>query len=144
MSNNTTPKKYPKFVIGAFIFNRKKEILLVNNGKYLTCPNFKVLFGNSIEQTFKEGLKELMNLNISTVRFIDLIEGLEINIGDGDFTHLIFADYKINIENENDFIPGGKFIEREFVWKSPEEWLEVDEKEFGPYILDTIKKLNLK
>ena len=135
-------KKYPKFVVGAFIMNKNNELFLWKNKHGFVCPNFKLLLNKTIEDTFRDGIKEKTGFKITKHIFIDLIEGLNIKIDNiGNTTHLIFADYKITISNENDFNPPAKYSDREYKWLKPREWLELNHDIFGSYITNTIKHL---
>ncbi len=134
--------KYPKFVVGAFIINNNGELFLWKNKHGFVCPNFKILFNKNIKNTLQEGIKEKTNFNMIDYVFIDLVEGLNIKIDDdGNTTHLIFADYKIKISNENNFNPPSKYSNREYKWLKPKQWLELEHDMFGPYIIDTVKNL---
>jgi len=135
-------QKYPKFFVGAFVVNSRGELFLWRKqNEYFTCPNFKVLWGETIEETLRKGLKEKIGFDIAEHQFIDLVEGLHIKMSEGEETNMIFADYRITVVDENAFFPTSEYKEREFHWLKPEEWLTNEESAFGPYITGTIRRL---
>lgn len=138
-------KKYPKFVVGAFVINKDGELFLWKKpGEYFTCPNFKVLWGESIEETLRNGLKSKMGVDVAGYSFINLVEGLHIKTGESEETNLIFADYRISLVDDDAFDPSGDYSDREYRWLKPEEWVELDDEEFGPYITEAVTRLVLK
>lgn len=70
-------KKYPKVVVGCFILNDKKEILLVKSYKW---PGLWVVMGGHIEwgesigDACKRESKEEVGLDIEFVRVIETVE----------------------------------------------------------------------
>jgi len=133
-------KKYPKFVVGSFIINTKGELFLrttpSQDNKY-TCINEKVLWGESIEDTLTKSVQEKTGLKVESFELIGLTDGLNIPIPDG-VTNLIFADYKVLVGNMTDFKTNK---DREYKWLLPQEWLDMGENAFGPYIYEVIEKL---
>lgn len=138
--NNET--KYPKLVIGSFLINDKNQIFLRTtprqNNKY-TCINDKVIWGNTIKETIKSGIKEKTNLNVTKIKLIDLSDGLNLNNVDGqNNVHLVFADHLVWVDNTNEF----KMNEnRDYKWLTVQEWLAQDKNIFGPYISPVLAKI---
>lgn len=135
-------KKYPKFVVGAFIFDDKGNLFLrttpSQDNKY-TCINAKVEWGNTIEQTLRKNVKEKTNFDVKDFQLIGLTDGLNIIPGkDQEPINMIFADYKVFIKNSEDYKPNEK---REYNWLPPIKWLEMEKQKFGPYIYEIIEKL---
>lgn len=70
-------KSYPEPVVGCFILNNQREILLVKSRKW---PGFWVVMGGHIElgesiaETAKREVKEEVGLNIEFVRVIETVE----------------------------------------------------------------------
>jgi len=135
-------KKYPKFVVGAFIFNDKGEFFLrttPSQDNKFTCINGKVEWGKTIEETLRKNVKEKTNLDIKTFELIGLTDGLNISASDNpEPINMIFADYKVTVENQSNFISND---DREYKWLLPNDWLKMDKNSFGPYILEIIEKL---
>lgn len=135
-------KKYPKFVVGAFMLNDKGELFLrttpKQDNKY-TCINEKVEWGSTIEETLRKNIKEKTNLDMKSFALIGLTDGLNIAATDNpEPNNLIFADYKVFVKNINEFKSDD---ERKHKWLLPSEWLKIDKALFGPYIREVIEKL---
>lgn len=135
-------KKYPKFVVGAFIFSDKGKLFLrttPSQDNKFTCINGKVEWGKTIEQTLRENVKEKTNLDISSYELLGLTDGLNITSSDNpEATNMVFADYKVLAGDAGDFKSNS---DREYRWLTPQEWLKLDEALFGPYIREIIEKL---
>lgn len=131
--------KYPKLVVGAFIFNDSGELFLrttPNQDNKYTCVNGKIEWGQTIFETLKNNVKAKTNLDIKEATLIGLTDGLDIP---PDSVHLVFADYKVLVNNINDFKTDES---REYKWLPLGEWLKMDKNIFGPYIYEIIEKLN--
>ncbi|HNW71673.1 MAG TPA: NUDIX domain-containing protein [Candidatus Paceibacterota bacterium] len=134
-------KKYPKFVVGSFIINSDGKLFLrttPSQGEKYTCINAKVEWGKTIEETLINSVKEKTNLEIKNFEFIGLTNGLNIPISNSETTNMIFADYKVFIDDISEFKQDS---EREYQWLTPAEWLKLDNNKFGPYIKEIIQKL---
>ncbi len=133
-------KKYPKVIAGAFIINDNNELLLKKSSsqknKY-TCVNSKVEDGEAYQDTLKRIVKEKTNLELVNIKLIDIVNGLNIKTDEGK-VNFIFIDCKVSVKEIEKFKVDE---EKVFEWLKLEEWLSKDEKEFGPYILDSIKKI---
>lgn len=135
-------KQYPKFVVGSFIINTLGQLFLrttpSQDNKY-TCINAKVLWGKTIQETIIDSVQEKTNLKVSKSELIGLTDGLNIPMPNGeDPANMIFADYKVFVDDTSTF---NQEEEREYKWLKPEEWLELKDDEFGPYIKEIIEKL---
>lgn len=135
-------KKYPRFIVGAFIVNEQGQLFLrttPSQDNKFTCINGKVEWGNTIEQTLRENVKEKTNLGIDSFELIGLTDGLNITASDNpEPMHMVFADYKVIVGDTSMFKSNS---DREYKWLTPKEWLEMDESSFGPYIYEIIQKL---
>ena len=134
-------KKYPKFIVGSFIINSDGKLFLrttpSQENKY-TCVNAKVEWGKTIEETLINSIKEKTNLEIKNFELIGLTDGLNIPIPNSEPTNMIFADYKVFIDDISEF---KQESEREYQWLTPSEWLKMDDNKFGPFIKQIIHKL---
>jgi hypothetical protein len=135
--------KYPKFVVGAFIFNNAGELFLrttPNQANKYTCINGKVEWGKTIAETLAANVKEKTNLEIKSWELIGLTDGLNIsNSSDTEIVNLIFADYRVSVDDISKFKSDS---DRQYQWLVPSAWLNLGEDNFGPYIYEIIKKLN--
>ena len=78
-------------------------------------------------------------MEIKNFELIGLTNGLNISVpNSNETTHMVFADYKVFIDNINEF---KQDTERECQWLTPAEWLNLDDNKFGPYIKEIIQKL---
>ncbi|MFH1822965.1 MAG: nucleotide exchange factor GrpE [Patescibacteria group bacterium] len=138
-------KKYPKVIVGAFIFNDKDELFLTKGVKWhnkYVCPGGRVEVGEKIEETLRREIKEETNLDIEIIKFIGVADGFDVNdkyIKEDN--HLIFLDYKVKAKNAKKI----KLNEEAFSYKWLElsEWLKKDINEFAPYTYEVLQKLNL-
>jgi molecular chaperone GrpE len=138
-------KKYPKIVIGSFIFNENGELFLRQSSSQennYTCINEKILLGEDIDEVIKKSVKEKTNLDVTKIEFIDVTNGNRRDLGkdeDGTNKHLIFLDYKVTV---NDSKKIKSKDERKFEWLTPQKWIE-EKDQLAPYILGVMKKLNV-
>lgn len=134
--------KYPKFVVGSFIFDNDGRLFLrttPSQGNKFTCINAKVEWGKTINDTLRESVKEKTNLDVDYVEFLSLTDGLNVRSnGSDEGVHMIFADYKVFIKNIADFQNDSA---REGRWLKPSEWIALGEEAFGPYIYEVVKRL---
>lgn len=139
----TEDKKYPKFVVGSFIINGNGELFLrstPSQDNKFTCINEKVAWGETIEQTIKRSVKEKTNLEVYSFELIGLTDGLNITSSQStELSNMIFADYKVVVNNTDDFRSNEP--EREFKWLKPKDWLTLDKNLFGQYINEVIEKI---
>lgn len=135
-------KIYPKFVVGSFLLDQDGKLFLrttPSQGNKYTCINAKVEWGKTIEMTIIESVSEKTNLKVNKFELIGLTDGIDIKMPDGkESTNMIFADYKVYVENIADFKQNDN---REYQWLYPKEWLELEDDKFGPYIKEVVIKL---
>lgn len=140
----STDKKYPRFIVGAFILDHDGKLFLrtsPNIKNRFTCINGKVEWGDTIEQTIKRNVKEKTNLEITDLNLIGLTDGLNIDVPSSEPINMIFADYVVRVRDIAEF---KSEQDRKFEWLYPAEWLAKGEDAFGPYIYDVIKKISSK
>ncbi len=144
-SNQTVEnsKKYPKVVVGAFVFNEKEELLLIKaprwQNKY-TCIGGKVELNETLVNTLKREVEEEVNLQITgEAKLISITDGLELEEHNTDLIkHLIFIDYIIKVK------PGEIILSdeaSEYKWLTVDEWLKQDKKILAPYVLSVLEKI---
>lgn len=121
-------KKYPRIVVGAFIFNDNDELLIIKaprwKNKY-TVPGGKIEYHEKIENAIKREVKEETNLTISDIEFINVLEN--VNLGDkyqAKEKHLIFLNYKARTKKIDKMKLNEEGIE--YKWLKPEECLKED------------------
>lgn len=134
--------KYPKLVVGAFVFNNEGELFLrttPSQGNKYTCINGAVEWGRTIERTLAKNVREKTNLEMDSFKLIGLTDGLNIEIpGERELVNLVFADYRVTTKSNHKFTSDS---DRECKWLLPAQWLKMGEEAFAPYIYDIIKKL---
>ena len=135
-------KKYPKVVIGAYIFRHDKKLLLVRapawNNKF-TCVGGKIEMGEKAEDTVKREVKEETNLDLEKLKLIGITDGLELGENSRGYKHLIFIDYKVDVKNTSSMKLNKEG--ENYEWHVLDEWLAKDEDEFAPSNYEIIKKL---
>lgn len=125
---NNSPKPYPEPVVGALVFNKKGECLLVRSwkfgGKYIV-PGGHIENGETMEEALTREMKEETNIDIEGIKFLMVQDG---NNGGFEFhengRHFIFLDFIANAKNEDVILE-----EREadsFVWVKPKDALKLD------------------
>ena len=138
----THDKNYPLVAAGAFIFNDKNELLLVESprwhGKYVNIGG-KVESGETVLEALHREVKEETGLKISGPKLIGIIDGLDLGKHNNkDYSHLIFIDYKVEAAREdvelNDENTG-------YQWLPLSEWLKKDKKIFAPYVYAVLERI---
>lgn len=121
-------KRYPEPVVGALVFNKKGEIILINSqkfgGKYIV-PGGHIEIGETMEQALIREMKEETNLDITNIEFLMVQEGT--NRKDTGFhseMHFIFLDFIAEAKN-NDVIIEKREADG-FVWVKPRDALNLD------------------
>lgn len=135
-------EKFPRLVVGSFIFDAIGRLYLRRSPRVeekFTCINDKVKWGQRVEETLKKSVKKKTNLDIDSIEFVALTDGLGLKDDNGKDLHLIFADYKVSVSDISEFKSNDDT--REGQWLSVNDWIELGEKEFGPYIFEILKKL---
>jgi len=139
-------KKYPKAIVGAFIFNDKGELFLMKTKQWkdkYTCPGGKLEIGETLIEAVIRETKEETNLDIVDVQFMGYIDALGLEgkylIGD---KHLLFLDFvahakgkqKIKLNDEG----------TEYKWLKPADWIKMKEAAFPhEYVYNRIKQLSI-
>ncbi len=135
--------KYPKVIVGAFIFNDKGELFLMKgakwHGKYIV-PGGKVEMNETIEESLKREVKEETNLDIEDIKLIGLTDGSGLQEAyTKEDNHFVFVDNKAFAKD----IKNIKLSDEasDYKWLKLEEWLKKDKTKFGPYIYHILEKL---
>lgn len=122
-----TEKKYPRAIVGAFIFNEKDELFLMKtvqfHNKY-NVPGGSVELGETIEEACIRETKEETNMDIEDLEFMGVSDGLNLNnkIYKKPENHLIFINYKARVKGE----PKIKLNKEatDYKWRPVSEWLK--------------------
>jgi molecular chaperone GrpE len=136
-------KKYPKVIVGAFIFNDKDELFLMKgtkwHGKYIV-PGGKVEMNETLEESLKREVKEEINLDIEDIKLIGLTDGLGLQKAyTKEDNHFVFVDNKAFAKDIKNIKLNSEASE--YKWLKLEEWLKKDKAKFGPYIYHILEKL---
>ena len=121
-------KKYPRVIVGAFIFNEKDELFLMKTVQWkglYTCPGGKVELDETVIEAVEREVKEETNMDTKDIEFVSVSEGLKlIDNYTKPENHLIFLNYKVTVKNTKKI----KLNEEatEYKWKKVEDWLGGD------------------
>ncbi len=106
------PDKIPRAVVGAIIFNKSNEVLLIRSsgkfGSQWIVPGGKIDWGESIEPALRREIKEETNLDITDISFKGVRELIEPS------RHFIFLEHTCRTVNENDVVLNSESTE--FGW----------------------------
>ena len=126
-------KKYPLVAVGAFIFNKNNEILLVKlkqwHNKY-ACPAGKLEIGESLMAAAEREVKEETNLELKDMKFLGVEDGLEVsgrNIR--NYQHLVNIAFVARALDESKL----KILDQDisgYRWQKPADWLKRDIDDF--------------
>lgn len=124
--------------------NKNNELLLVKAPRWLskyTCPGGKVELGETVSQTAIRETKEELNLDITDVSVLSVIDGLNLSESDNNnnYKHVIFIDHIAYCENPDKLVLNEEG--EEYKWLPVDEWLNMDEENFAPYIYENILKV---
>ncbi|MFA6306327.1 MAG: NUDIX hydrolase [Patescibacteria group bacterium] len=123
-------KKYPKVVVGVFIFNDKSELFLMAHRYWqnkFTIPGGHVEIGEKFEETVKREVKEETNLDIKDIEFLDFenMNNLKTKFT-GPVNHLVSFLYKVRAKGDQKVILNKEGSS--FKWQTVEEWLKQKEE----------------
>ncbi len=120
-------KKYPQSVVGGFILNKKKQILLIKSykwakGKLWSVPGGKIKTGETIEQAIKRELLEEVGLKVKFQKVFLVLDAInpEFFIKKG---HMIFLECECLTDNNN-----FKLDQKEI---QEARWFELDKIDFN-------------
>lgn len=135
--------KYPKIIVGAFIFNDQGELLLMKGVKWhdkYSPPGGKIEAGETLIEAVKREVKEETNLEIDNIEFVGVQDGL---IPEGDYTlndnQLVFIDYKAVAKDPENLKLNEEANSSK--WLPIGEWLKKNESKFTPYTYNVLKKI---
>lgn len=117
-------KKYPKVVVGAFIFNDHNELFLMKSPKWrdqYICPGGAVELGETLTDAVKREVKEETDMEIERIEFLAVVDGYDVNDGYGkDDNHLIFLSYRTQARAADKI----KLNEEgtKYKWRKVEDW----------------------
>ncbi|OGF28019.1 nucleotide exchange factor GrpE [Candidatus Falkowbacteria bacterium RIFOXYB2_FULL_34_18] len=131
-------KKYPRVVVGVFIFNDKDELFLMKapcwENKY-TVPGGKIEYGEKIKDAVEREIREETNMKIENIEFMGVSEGLKLGEKyKKDQKHLIFLNYKARARKTDKIKLSDEGVK--YRWLKPEEWLQKDLGEFTREIIE--------
>ena len=119
--------KQPTVATGVFIFNEKGELLLVKSykwGNHWVVPGGRVEVGEKIEETVRREIKEEVNLRISRIKLIQILE----EIFPKEFfkkVHFVFFNYICRADKPEKLKLDGRELQ-EFCWVKPKEALSLN------------------
>jgi len=138
-------KKYPRAIVGAFIFNDKDELFMMRcpqyKGKY-TVPGGKIELNETIEKACAREVKEETNITLKDIELMGVTEGLKLDkIYTKPEKHLIFMDCKAKVKDANKIVLNEEGTK--YKWLPVSEWLRhkdlavTAKKSIEKFLLDT-------
>ncbi len=120
-------QKYPKVVVGAFVFNEKDELFLMKTKQWknlYTVPGGGVELNETMVEAAKREVKEETNIDIKNMELIPVSEGLNLtnDIYSKPEDHLIFINFKAEVKEVKNIK-----LNKEgtgYKWLKPKEWLK--------------------
>ncbi|PLX28664.1 nucleotide exchange factor GrpE [Candidatus Parcubacteria bacterium] len=128
--------KFPKLVVGAYIFNKKGELFLLKSshwGDLYAAPGGEVNYGEAVEDAVVRQIKEKTGLQIQNLNFIANAEVVHPEQRVDSDVHLVSLRYRAEIKNDT-----GILDDIEFMWLKPEEVVGHGEVREG--VKDFVKK----
>ena len=127
-SDAVSSRKYPEPVVGALVFNKKGEIILIKSpkfqGKYIV-PGGHIEMGETMEAALKREMKEETNLDVENIEFLMVQDGNDMTKESfAQKKHFIFIDFIAKAKNENVILEAREASE--FVWVAPRDALKLD------------------
>lgn len=128
--NQIEPNRYgPEPVVGALVFNKKGEIILINSpkfsGKYIV-PGGHIEIGETMESALVREFKEETNLDITDIEFLMVQDGNDVqreSFHEGG-RHFIFLDF-VARARKGDVVLEKREADK-FVWVKPKDALSLD------------------
>ncbi len=132
---------YPEVVVGLFILNSKREILLVrspkwSSGKIWTVAGGHIEFKETIEQAVKREAKEELGLDVEFGRVIAVYEDIFPKVFHKK-KHFIYLECEAYTKEERPQIDNKEIIEAK--WWKIEEALKIPPNKTQKTVLNTIK-----
>jgi nucleoside triphosphatase len=128
---------YPEPTVGALIFNKKGELLLVKSHKWFdkfTIPGGHVELGEKMKDALKREVKEEVGLDVEDLELI--------NTGEAIFTpdfakkkHFIFLDFACKCKNDKITLDNNEI--QSYVWVDPKEALKLN---LNSFLRNTLEK----
>jgi molecular chaperone GrpE (heat shock protein) len=121
-------KKYPEPIVGALIINKEGKILLAKSKKWVgqyTIFGGHVEMGETLEEAVKREVKEEAGIDVEVQEKLSFMD----SIFDKNFhekKHFVFIDYLCWFDGDDkDIKLNGEFDEKDFIWATPKEALEL-------------------
>lgn len=130
-------KKMPRVTVGAYIVNKKGEILMMRSPKWgnrLLGPGGHIEYGETAEEALKREVKEEVGLDITDVELIapvELIEPVEYTRKG----HIICLDCRAKLVDENQEIKLDEREGTECLWLKPEDIVKRDDIESSTKVM---------
>ena len=142
MKEEKNSTKYPKVIVGAFIFNEKNELFLMKSPKWknkYVCPGGKIETEEKAEDALKREIKEETNLNLENIEFFGVLDGLGLEkIYTKEDDHFVFLNYRAEVKGDLNIILNEEGTK--YKWLSLDEWKK-NEKKIAFYTFESFKKL---
>jgi nucleoside triphosphatase len=132
-------QQYPEPTVGALIFNREGEVLLLKSDKWrnkFVIPGGHIELGETMEDALKREVKEETGLDIYDIEFVSLQEF----IFDESFherKHFIFIDFVCKTDSEEVVL---NFESQEYAWVSLEEASRLPLDPYTKRLVETVKR----
>lgn len=133
-------QQYPQPTVGAYIYNRRGEILLVKThkwpGKWVVCGG-KVELGETLIRALKREVKEEVGLDITDIRLVAIWEFIH----DPAYfrkSHFIFFDYFCRAKTTKVILQ--KEEAEKYIWIHPSKALKLPLEKFTKKTIIKIRK----
>lgn len=136
MTDLNTEKKFPRVVVGAYIFNKEGKMFVMRSpswGGRLIGPGGHVEYGETGEEALKREVKEETNLDIADIELLGTLELVE-HPGYKSKKHFLGLNYRANVVGEDYEIKLDEREASEYFWLTPEEIVKRDD------VVDIVKE----